>query len=272
MRFGTWYDVATTMAVASKIRTLGWFLRRPRLMPQAVELVLRKLRPRRDLPQHRREATAWCEAVGLSTETLLDRLGCRPARAFDVALTEAQWAEARDAAARCPETMGGPGHLELLYSCAEAIGAERCIETGVAYGWSSLAILASVCARPTARLISTDMPYVQKSLDSWVGCVVPDAWRAQWTLVREADRSALPRVLDELRVLDLAHYDSDKSYYGRMWAYPKLWDALRSGGILISDDIQDNLGFKEFVEGLGPDVVWGVVEWEQKWVGAILKP
>ena len=46
--------------------------------------------------------------------------------------------------------------------------------------------------------------------------------------------------------LDLCHYDSDKSYYGRRWAYPKLWEALKTGGIFISDDIQDNWAFKEF--------------------------
>ena len=38
--------------------------------------------------------------------------------------------------------------------------------------------------------------------------------------------------------IDLCHYDSHKDYDARMWAYPRLWAALRSGGIFISDDIR----------------------------------
>ena len=33
-----------------------------------------------------------------------------------------------------------------------------------------------------------------------------------------------------------------------MFAYPRLFDNLRNGGILISDDISDNVGFKRFCE------------------------
>ena len=50
--------------------------------------------------------------------------------------------------------------------------------------------------------------------------------------------------------LDLCHYDSDKYYGGRMWAYPKLWKLLREGGILISDDIENNLAFKDFSKSI----------------------
>jgi hypothetical protein len=33
-----------------------------------------------------------------------------------------------------------------------------------------------------------------------------------------------------------------------MYAYPRLWIALRPGGLFISDDIQDNFGFRNFCE------------------------
>lgn len=46
--------------------------------------------------------------------------------------------------------------------------------------------------------------------------------------------------------IDLCHYDSDKSYEGRAWAYPLLWKHLRSGGLMISDDIGDNTAFRDF--------------------------
>ena len=48
--------------------------------------------------------------------------------------------------------------------------------------------------------------------------------------------------------IDLCHYDSDKSWWGRNYAYPILWNSLNFNGLFISDDIQDNLYFAEFVK------------------------
>ena len=31
-----------------------------------------------------------------------------------------------------------------------------------------------------------------------------------------------------------------------MWAYPLMWEKLRNGGILISDDIENNSAFRDF--------------------------
>ncbi len=54
-----------------------------------------------------------------------------------------------------------------------------------------------------------------------------------------ADREGLPRALREAAPVDLAHYDSDKSPQGRAFAYAAIWQALREGGILVSDDVGD---------------------------------
>ena len=72
-----------------------------------------------------------------------------------------------------------------------------------------------------------------------------------------------------LTLLILCHYDTDKSYWGRKWAYPKLWGSLKSGGVFISDDIQDNFAFKEFVEEKG--VIFSVIESQGKYVGIFTK-
>ena len=69
--------------------------------------------------------------------------------------------------------------------------------------------------------------------------------------------------------VDLCHYDSDKSYYGRVYGYPLLWDSLKEGGIFISDDIQDNLAFKELVER--KKTKFAVTEYEGKYIGITLK-
>ena len=67
----------------------------------------------------------------------------------------------------------------------------------------------------------------------------------------------------------MCHYDSDKSYDGRMWAYPILWRALRPGGIFISDDISDNLAFRDFAAQISATPT--VVKFDNKYVGILLK-
>jgi len=44
----------------------------------------------------------------------------------------------------------------------------------------------------------------------------------------------------------MCHYDSDKSYEGKIWALPRLWKRIKSGGVLICDDANDNLAFRDF--------------------------
>ena len=257
------------MGMIGKVKTLGWFAVRPELWGQAAYLVQRKFQRNADSPALRARATQWCKDQAVPAADVMTGLGGK-LDAFETAIGADSLAAARARAASCPTKMGGEGHLGLLYSCAELTQALRVLETGVAYGWSSYAILRSLQNRPGAHLASTDMPYVKLNLEDYVGVVVPDELRQQWTLIRQADRQGLPKALAQLGRLDLCHYDSDKSYQGRMWAYPILWDSLRSGGILISDDIQDNAGFKDFVKTISAE--WYVAEHLGKYVGVIRKP
>lgn len=55
-----------------------------------------------------------------------------------------------------------------------------------------------------------------------------------------------------------------------MWAYPLLWDALRSGGIFISDDIGDNLGFADFTRSVAGEPI--IVLSSERYAGVLVKP
>ncbi len=256
------------MTVVSKLRTLRWFASRPHLWGQAVELVKRKFGPDLDSPAHRRKATSWCEQNAISTDAAFDWLG-QANRPYFRQLVSDEWSEAKAKAASCPVEMGGEGHLDLLHACCESVNAKSVVETGVAYGWSSYALLRSLCNR-NGHLISTDMPYVQQNLEAYVGIVVPNSLRNHWTLIRQADRQGLPKALARMPIVDMCHYDSDKSYAGREWAYPLLWQSLRTGGLFVSDDIQDNEGFRHFVDRLEA-TDWFVTEHLGKFVGVIRK-
>lgn len=230
------------------VRTLGWYARRPRLYR---ELLRRATvgRPSREVRALDRErGQAWAEEHTVDPARVLAELHI-PSEVLPVEqLHPAVWREAHAAAERCPVQMGGPAHVDLLHHLCRYLAVERVVETGVAYGWSTLAILLAIEAREQGRLVSIDMPYLRRENDAWVGCVVPEHLRGRdrWTLVRKPQQDALPGVLRDLGTLDLAHYDSDKTYAGRMPAYGLLWQALRPGGVLMSDDIGDNLAFRDF--------------------------
>jgi hypothetical protein len=158
----------------------------------------------------------------------------------------ARWSAAEMRVSTARDGMGGGADIDLLYSLCLALNAERVLETGVALGWSSLAILAAIAKQPGAILASVDLPYLGANLDDLVGLAVPNDLRALWSLRRGADRDELPQAIADCRPIDIAHYDSDKSYAGRRWAYPLIWEGLRDGGLLISDDVEDNLAFLDF--------------------------
>lgn len=206
-------------------RTALWFLKRPQLYP----VFYRKLKKRLTGGGHhdtRKEAEAWCDALAIETDEAIERLtGIRPERPVREEYEDV-FAGAERRVDACPEAMGGPGNVDLLYHLAEHIEARKVVETGVAYGWSSLAILLSLQHRRGSSLISTDMPQVLSEADPHTGCAVPEDLAEMWTIIRRADREALPIALRELGIIDLCHYDSDKTHEGRQWAYPRLWEVL----------------------------------------------
>ena len=73
---------------------------------------------------------------------------------------------------------------------------------------------------------------------------------------------------------DLCHYDSDKSYVGRMWAYGLLWEALEPGGFFVSDDIGDNDAFRVFAGSVAAEPIVvepGSYDTGAKYVGVLRK-
>jgi predicted O-methyltransferase YrrM len=257
------------------IRTLFWFLRRPRLYPELARRFGRKLAGgERDSANERGAALDWYRSLAVDTGVALERLlGARPQARFEQRHAD-ELASAEQRARACPVKMGGRGNLDLLFHLADGIGARRVVETGVAFGWSSLALLLAIEPRGDARLVSVDMPYPRRDNDTFVGCVVPQRLRANWRLLALPDREGLPRALRLLPELDLCHYDSDKSRSGKRWAYPKLWGALRPGGLFVSDDVGDDAGFRDFCRSLSmtPVIVRSAATDGDKYVGVLKKP
>ena len=118
-------------------------------------------------------------------------------------------------------------------------------------------------------LYSSDMPYLGQDGDQYVGCIVPEKLQKNWKLFRHADKESLPKIFGENGSFDVVHYDSDKSYEGRTWAYNELYKHLRKGGVFLSDDIGDNSAYQDFCEK--NSIETSVVEFEGKFVGLFIK-
>lgn len=260
------------LRVPTRLEAVLGYLRHPSVYPELLRLAGRRLFRRTDRGALRRQGEAWCRERAIPTEAVLARMGVR----WDGRFTRRQadvLAQLRPATLACPFPMGA-ADLDLLHAVAERLGATRAVETGVAHGWSSLALLMSLSGRPGSHLVSTDMLMPHPRARDFSGCVVPPELRSGWTLLQSPDREALPRALAMLPAPDLCHYDSDKSEEGRRWAYPLLWAALRPGGVFISDDVGDNLAFRDFARSTGtePIVAASGPPGAVKHVGILVKP
>lgn len=198
-----------------RLKTLLWRLKRPALIP---ELIRRKLHKFTFIQETSKFDLNFYKEQSTSVQQVLEYF----IPGYDIAKNHKslhmQIAKSRRRLVRFEGLMGGSADLDLLYGLIYILKPKRLLETGVAYGWSSLAILLAIQNIPDSRLISIDMPYVNRNLDFLVGLAVPDHLQSKWTLLRLADRQGIPKALRRLGDIDFAHYDSDKSSDGRDFA------------------------------------------------------
>ena len=256
----------------NKLETIYWFIVRPNCWRHMVEYSIQKLKTNHDTPELRAEATNWSQSQSISIQSALKSFHFTKDESDAIpTLPESIVTEAQRLALSSEVKMGGGGDIDLIYAFTKLSKAVNVLETGVAYGWSSLALLYALNDVDGARLVSVDMPYPKMNNENFVGIAVPKDLRNIWELIREPDRNGIKKAINSFDYnIDLCHYDSDKSYWGRDFAYPLLWDALVPGGIFISDDIQDNFFFRNFAAS--KDVKFAVVECQNKYVGIIQKP
>ncbi|MDR2122811.1 MAG: class I SAM-dependent methyltransferase [Flavobacteriaceae bacterium] len=252
--------------LTSVIRTFFGYSVRPQLYPELARKVYKNIFDRKSATKGKKESKIWCANRAIDQQTAILKLTGAEYSIYKDFPKELE--EAKRIEKNCPVKMGGGGALELIYALCEYTQAENVLETGVAYGWSSMAILLSLQKRE-GILYSSDMPYLDRNNDRFVGCIVPDPVRKYWKLFRQADKESLPKIFKQQNSFKVAHYDSDKSYKGRMWAYPLIWRKIQKNGFFISDDIGDNSAFKDWVAQNKLDSI--VIEFEGKYVGVVKK-
>ena len=167
---------------------------------------------------------------------------------------------------------GYPDALSLLlYFLAIKLKPNVIVETGVAAGWSSLAFLRALRKNGKGKLYSSDFPYFRlDNPEQYIGYLAKNEInKINWFLDIRGDDLAIPEILKRLgeNNIDLFHYDSDKSYSGRDKVLKNLNSKINSKTIVIFDDIQDNLHFKNLTEKMKKE--YCIIEFNGKYLGII---
>ncbi len=157
---------------------------------------------------------------------------------------------------------------EALYVTVRCLRPERTVETGVERGISSAFLLSAMERNGHGSLLSIDLPTFDPAGRTnrdglpdrshvagpeWVGGLVDASLRSRWALRVGDARTLLPQALDELGTIDAFFHDSEHSYEHMLFEYHQVWDHLRPGGCLISDDVAwsgpSRRAWTEFVAG-----------------------
>lgn len=235
---------------------------RPGYAREMVNKVVTRWRER-GAAHERKAVRAWCiahtkamEAWAAEIDAGLWNEACE--------FSESQARHAKERMAGLTLDFGGGGAYHLIYFLTRLLRPGVVIETGVAAGFSSRAFLRAMEVNGRGRLLSSDFPYFRVARpERYVGYLVEDRLRTGWTLLLKGDRQNLPDMMSAMSAIDLFHYDSDKSYAGRAFAYQQVAPLLSEEAVVIFDDVQDNWYFRDLVR----DQPFRVFEFEGKWVG-----
>ena len=128
----------------------------------------------------------------------------------------------------------------VLYALVRARRPDVVLETGVADGFSSFAILAALDANSNGQLHSID-------IQDDVGVVVPAALRSRWTVHindREMDlERGFKDIVAGLPAVDFYYHDSGHTYLWQSFEYGAVAGLIPAGGTFMSDDVDWSYAF-----------------------------
>jgi len=132
------------------------------------------------------------------------------------------------------------------------LNATKVVETGVARGLTSRAILEALSLNGDGHLWSIDLPYLfGRDLHAQQGSAVPEERRDRWTYVRGSSRRRLRPLLAEQQPIDIFVHDSLHTERNMGFEMSHVWPSLRPGGVMLVDDV-GNRSFRDFVERAKP--------------------
>lgn len=141
----------------------------------------------------------------------------------------------------------------FLYALCKLLKPENIVETGVAYGSSSMYILQAIHENKRGTLYSIDYAFTPWQSKEMIGAAIPDHLRDNWKLVFGPSSQELKKLLTSLSEIDVFFHDSLHTYKNMTFEFETAWPCIKKGGCLISDDISGNNAFYKFYSKLNAE-------------------
>lgn len=151
------------------------------------------------------------------------------------------------------------GWPELLYVLVRLVRPKIIVETGVFDGISSSVILQALEDNKEGELISIDLPAASTIPESThrmkettlpMGCepgwAIPEYLRGRHNLILGDSQEVLPSILKENLLIDIFLHDSLHTFSHQWFEYETAWPHLKTGGLLLSDDVLWTSAFHKF--------------------------
>jgi predicted O-methyltransferase YrrM len=159
-----------------------------------------------------------------------------------------------------------------LYATVRELAPEVAVETGVCNGVATAFLLLALDRNGRGILHSIDLPeFAGRDYapgEFWEGkggavvpagkkpgWMIPEELHGPWRLTMGRSQDELPPLLARVAPIDFFMHDSEHSYECMSFEFREAWEALRPGGVLVSDDIDWNNAFAELAERHGREPV-----------------
>jgi predicted O-methyltransferase YrrM len=153
---------------------------------------------------------------------------------------------------------------QLAYVLCRALKAETVVETGVAYGVTSVAILAALHKNGKGALHSVELPPMgDRAFRRQIGMMVPAELKDRWHLHLGPSKRVLPDLLAEGGPVDLFIHDSTNISRVQKMEMEMVWPYLSPRAAIIVNNIGNKPAFAEIIREKKADC-WLAIEQKEK--------
>lgn len=138
----------------------------------------------------------------------------------------------------------------FLYVLCKMMKPSKVVETGVAYGLSSMYILQALYENKKGILYSIDSVFRPWESEQLIGSAIPSYLRGNWILILGSSSQKLKKLLMSIGPIDIFFHDSLHTFKNMIFEFETAWPFIIKNGFLISDDISNNNAFYEFYSKL----------------------
>ena len=149
----------------------------------------------------------------------------------------------------------GEGHdadanlAHVVWCAIRHLNPKKVLETGVARGVTSVLALGALAQsnEGDGRLWSIDLPPMMSGWHEQSKVLVDESAWPDWTYIRGSSRRAMSSTCASMGSIDIFIHDSLHTPQTMKYEFEKAWPFMRSRSLLISDDVEGNSAFVDFV-------------------------